>query len=276
MASHSTARINAAAGVPATVSLRGWIRLAVRVSSMVLALIVLVPLHYLWRLFRLGSPWPWLFLSIAARCAGARVKRLGTPLKRDVFYVANHVSWIDICAMGATSGTAFVAKAEIADSPLIGWLARINRTVFVKREDKMNVAEQINELRDALADNWAVTIFPEATTSDGHSLLPFKTSMLKVLEPPPLGVLVQPVHINYGEVAEDIGWIGEESGKDNAIRILSRRGSFPLVVHFLEPFSPADYPGRKAIAAECRLRIEAALVVALGKELRPFTAHSAP
>lgn len=243
---------------------------------MVTALILLLPLHYLWTILRLGSPWPRLFLAIATRCCGARIERRGTPLKRDVFYVANHVSWIDICAMGGTSGTAFVSKAEIEDSPVVGWLARMNRTVFVKREDKMNVAQQINELRDALSENWAVTIFPEGTTSDGHSLLPFKTSMLKVLEPPPMGVLVQPVHIDYGAVAEEIGWIGVESGKDNAVRILSRRGSFPLIVHFLEPFSPVDVPGRKAIAAECRLRIETALTAALGKSLRPFTAHAAP
>lgn len=276
MASHSPARIDIAAGHPPPISLAGWARLCLRALMLVLALLLCVPFHYLWRFLRLGSPWPRLFLVIAARCCGVRLERRGTPLKRDVFYVANHVSWLDICVMGATSGTAFVSKAEIADSPIVGWLARQNRTVFVKREDKLNVAEQINDLRDALTDNWAVTIFPEATTSDGQSLLPFKTSMLKVLEPPPMGVLVQPVHIDYGAIAEEIGWIGVETGKDNAIRILSRRGSFPVIVSFLEPFSPTEYPGRKAIAAECRLRIETALVAALGKPLRPFTAHAAP
>ena len=278
MASPLAARIDASAadGAPPQVNAMGWMRLCCRVAVLLLGLALTTPPHYIWRLLRLGSPWPRLFLALAARCSGARIVRRGTPLKRDVFYVANHVSWIDICAMGATSGTAFVSKAAIAESPIVGWMARQNRTVFVKREDKLNIAEQINELRDALADNWAVTIFPEATTSDGQSLLPFKTSMLKVLEPPPMGVLVQPVHLDYGAVAEEIGWIGVETGTNNAIRILSRARSFPLVVTFLEPFNPADFPGRKAIAAECRARIEVALVAALGRPLRPFTAHSAP
>ena len=106
-------------------------------------------------------------------------------------------------------------------------------------------------------------------------MLPFKTSMLSVLEPPPPGVLVQPVLLDYGEVAEWIGWIGEEGGLNNAKRVLSRRGSFEVQMHFLEPFSPEDFHGRKAISAEARNRIEGALREALGKPLRDFK-HTVP
>jgi 1-acyl-sn-glycerol-3-phosphate acyltransferase len=240
---------------------------------MALTALFAVPLHYLLRLFRLPSPMPKFFLGWVARICGARIKRVGVPLKRDVFYISNHLSWIDILAIGGTSGSAFVAKAEIATSPLIGWLAGLNRTVYVKRENRLGVAEQINQLRDALAENWAITVFPEGTTTDGKSLLPFKTPMLRVLEPPPPGVMVQPVLLDYGKVAEEIAWIGEETGVNNAKRMLSRRGSFRLRITFLEPFHPRDFPGRKAIAAESRRRIEEALVAALGHELRPF-AHA--
>ena len=79
--------------------------------------------------------------------------------------------------------------------------------------------------------------------------------------------------LDYGAVSEEISWIGVETGKDNAIRLLARKGSFPMTVHFLDPFDPHDFPGRKKIAAESRARIEAALVEALGKPLREFTAH---
>lgn len=272
----SPERIEIAEGRPPRVTVGGWSRFAVRVTLLVLLLLVCLPIHYVWRLLRFGSPWPMLFLGGAARICGARVQVVGTPLRRDVFFIANHVSWIDILAMAGASGTAFVAKAELGEVPLIGWLCRLNRTVFVKREDKMNVAGQINDLREALLDNWSVTVFPEGTTTDGQSLLPFKSSMLKVLEPPPPGVLVQPVHLDYGPVAEELGWIGVETGQHNALRILSRPGSFRLVLTFLEPFAPADFPGRKAIAAEARARIEVPLLAALGKPLRPFTAHAGP
>ena len=270
MTSAAQARADAAAGKPAPIDALGWARIALRATGLILGLLLTVPLHYLWMLLRIGSPWPKIFLGWAARLAGARVERVGVPLKRDVFYISNHLSWIDIPAIAGQSGTAFVAKEEIRAAPVVGWLSTLNRTVYVKRENRLGVAEQINQLRDALAENWSVTVFPEGTTTDGHSLLPFKTPMLRVLEPPPPGVMVQPVLLDYGAVAEEIGWIGEEAGVDNAKRILARRGSFKVRVEFLEPFFPHDFPGRKAIAAESRRRIEEALVASLGQELRPF------
>ena len=130
--------------------------------------------------------------------------------------------------------------------------------------------QQINALREAIADTWSIVIFPEGTVTDGHSLLPFKTSMLSVLKPPPPGMLVQPVVIDYGPVAEWIGWLDQESGLANARRIFARPGTFRVDVWFLDPFDPHDFSGRKAIAAEARRQIEGRLVQSLGKELRPF------
>jgi 1-acyl-sn-glycerol-3-phosphate acyltransferase len=272
--SHATTdaelRAAAARGENTPVSAMGWVRLIWRVLLMLMSLIVLVPLHYLFRIIAYGSPFPMYFLRFAAWVCGARVKVIGTPLKRDVFFISNHISWIDILALAGASGTAFVAKAELNEVPVVGWLSRLNRTVFVKRENRMGVAAQINSLREALSDNWSVTVFPEGTVTDGQSLLPFKTSMLRVLEPPPADVLVQPVMIFYGEIAEWIGWVGDESGLNNAKRVLARRGSFPLELHFLEPFSPEDHHGRKAIAAKAREEIEEALIHALGKPLREY------
>ena len=250
-------------------------RFLLRALALVVALLVFVPLHYLYRVFRYGSPFPMWFLGTAGWICGARVTRIGTPLRREVFFISNHVSWIDILVLAGASGTAFVAKQELSEVPVIGWLCRLNRTVFVKRENRMGVAEQINALREALADNWSVTVFPEGTTTDNHSLLPFKTSMLSVLEPPPPGVLVQPVMLDYGAVGETIGWIGEESGVNNARRVLGRKGGFAVKIHFLDPFSPEEYRGRKAIGVKARGAIEAALVEAVGP-LRDFAHTVAP
>lgn len=266
----------AARGEATPIGLAGWLRLAMRAAGLIGLLLVFVPLHYLYRTISYGSPFPMLFLRYAARVCGARVEIHGTHLKRDVFFVANHISWMDILALAGASGTAFVAKAELADAPIVGWLASLNRTVFVKREHRMGVAEQINALKEALVDNWSVTVFPEGTTTDGQSLLPFKTSMLSVLEPPPPGVLVQPVIIDYGPVAEWIGWIGEEGGLNNAKRVLSRKGTFRVALHYLEPFSPEDFRGRKAISQESRRRIEESLIEIMGRPLRPFAHTVAP
>lgn len=259
-----------AGGAPAAISLIGYLRAGTRLALILLALALSLPAHFAWRLVARHTPVPRLFLRAVARIAGARARTIGTPLHRDAFLVSNHVSWLDIPALAGASGTAFVAKAEVADAPVLGWLCGLNRTVFVKREARLDVAGQINALREALADNHAVAIFPEGTTTDGQSLLPFKSSMLKVLEPPPPGIMVQPVLLDYGELAPLIGWVGDESGPANALKIAARAGSFPLAVHFLEPFSPEEFPGRKAIAAEARRRIAAALEAALGRPPRAF------
>lgn len=269
-------RADAAAGKPYPLNFAEKVRLSFRISLLILLILTHVPMHYLCRLLRIPSAWPRWFLGRVGWIVGARVEKIGVPLRRDVFYVSNHLSWIDILALGGASGTAFIAKAELAKAPLVGWLASLNRTVFVKRENRLGVAEQINALRLALEDNWAVTIFPEGTTTDGQSLLPFKTPMLRVLEPSPPGVLVQPVLLEYGDVAEEIGWVGDESGLTNAKRILARKGHFHLRIHYLEPFLPDEFPGRKAIAAESRRRIEEALLATLGKPLRPFAYEVAP
>ena len=261
----SSARRQAALRGEKTALTKGeWVRFWLRSLALVLALLVFVPLHYIYRVISYGSPFPMMFLRKAAWICGARVKKVGTPLRRDVFFIANHISWIDILALAGASGTAFVAKQELSEVPIIGWLCTLNRTVFVKRENRMGVAEQVNALREALADNWSVTVFPEGTTTDNRSLLPFKTSMLSVLEPPPPGVLVQPVMLNYGAVGEEIGWIGEEGGLNNARRLLGRKGNFAVAIHFLEPFSPDEHRGRKAIGQRARIAIEEALIEAAG------------
>ena len=276
MASRSTARADAAAGVVPPISLRGRIRIAVRLSGMILLLLPCLAAHGLWSLVRAPSPWPRVFLRGLGWIAGARVTRHGRAARRDVVFIANHVSWIDILVIAGQTGCAFVAKAEIAASPIVGWLAGLNRTVYVSREHRAGIADQIDRLRDAMATTWSVTIFPEGTTNDGVSLLPFKSSLLKILEPAPPGVVVQPILLDYGiHIGPEIAWLGLESGRDNALRVMARSGSFPVTVDFLDTFDPVDVAGRKAIAAEARSRIALAMAAIRGVATPDFAGHDA-
>lgn len=236
----------------------GTVRLGLRIAALLTTLAVLVLLHLLWRAVRLPSPWPRLFLAASGRIIGARRRIVGTPLRRNVVFVANHLSWIDIQVLAGATGCAFVAKADLREVPLIGWLCGLNHTIFVRREDRMAVTAQIDALRTAFSQGWAVTMFPEGTTGDGVTLLPFKASLLAALDPPPPGVVVQPVRIDYGEATRELAWVGDEPGPDHARRVVSRAGSFAVTLTFLVPFDPAMVGGRKALAAEARRRIEAA------------------
>ncbi|MGF7147252.1 1-acyl-sn-glycerol-3-phosphate acyltransferase [Sphingomonas zeicaulis] len=237
----------------------GWLRFAVRVAALLILLILHVPLHFLWRLLRQPSPWPRHFLACVAWVAGARVHVVGAPVAHDVFYVANHLGWIDIPVIAGASGAAFVAQDGIARAPVVGWLSSLNNTIFVSRSDRLGVAEQIEALRVAVSVHQPVTIFPEGTTTDGSFLLPFKPALFAAMAPPPRPMLVQPLLLDYGAAGSDIAWIGEEKGDANAIRVLQRKGCFKVTLHFLEPYDPAALDGRKAVSAEARARISSAL-----------------
>lgn len=237
---------------------------AMRIIWIAVPLLFLLPLHLVWHLLKLPSPWAMLFLRIAARALGARVKVHGTPLRRDVFFVANHLSWHDIPILAGITGTAFVAQDGVRDWPIIGWLATLNRTIFVSRTEKQNVAGQVAELRDAIAENWSVTLFPEGTTSDGRQLLPFKQSLFATLAPPPKPMLIQPVLLDFGDAGPDIAWLGEETGWESAWRAFTRPGTYDVGVHFLEPFNPAEMADRKVVCALSRARLASALSATLG------------
>ena len=146
----------------------------------------------------------------------------------------------------------------IAGWPVIGWLARLNDPVFVSRTDRRTAESQVARLRFAVAGSQPVTLFPEDTTTDGCRLLPFETPLFEGLVPPPTGMMVQPVHLDFDDAGKALAWIGIEGAAANARRTLARRGTFDVTVRFLEPFDPTGLD-RKAIAATARARIAASL-----------------
>jgi len=232
------------------------LRLAARLARLAAALVTALPLHGLWRLAGRPSPWPRRFLRRCGRIVGARPVVIGTPAGAQTVMLANHLSWIDILLLAGETGAAFVAKAELQASPMVGWLAGLNHTLFVDRADRLGIADQVERLRGALARPWPIVIFPEGTTGDGETLLPFKPALLGALAPPPPGLYVQPVRIDYG-AARDLIW-GDETGLTHALRVLRRPGRFRPTLRFGDPFLPHGH--RKTIAAQAH-----AAVAALGR-----------
>ena len=234
-------------------------RLTLRVAAIVGWLLLYLPLHYLWKLFGRTSPWPRRFLERVGRAAGMRARVVGEPLRSHVLFLANHQSWLDIMLIAGASGAAFVSKEEVARWPVIGWLASLNKTIFVARTQRGAVRDQADALRVALESGQPVALFPEGTTSGGTEVLPFRASLLASLFPPPPGVRVQPVAIDYGASGSEIMWVGEEAAAANAKRVLSRRGTAEVTLRFLPPIDPAALPDRKALAEASRSAILGAL-----------------
>jgi lyso-ornithine lipid O-acyltransferase len=236
----------------------GRLRLLVRALGIIAGMLLMVPLHYLWRLVGARSPWPRRFLFWAGWCIGLRVETVGEYRRRNVLFVANHVSWLDILAIGGQTGAAFVAKAELGQFAFIRWLANLNDTIYIHRQDRSALHGKADELRTSLKHGRASCLFPEATTHGGRMVLPFRASLLASLFPPVEGVHVQPVMLDYGAADADIAW-GDEHGKDNAKRIFKRPGRIRLRMKFLAPLTPGGEMDRKRLARDAREEIVAAL-----------------
>ncbi len=93
--------------------------------------------------------------------------------------VANHVSWADIHAINSVFPVRFVAKAEIKDWPVFGFLGRKCGTIFINRTKNRDAVRVIDIATQALQQHDNLCVFPEGTTSEGLSVLPFKSSLLQ-------------------------------------------------------------------------------------------------
>lgn len=232
-------------------------RTIVRLALMVLTLLFLIVPHLVYRALGRPSPMVMAFLNAVGWIAGLRIRTTGTRLRRDVLFVSNHVSWLDILALGGAARSAFVSKAEVGTTPLVGWLADQNHTVYVQRQARREIHNQAHDLRNALARGRPVTLFPEGTTGPGDGLLPFRPSLLQAVIPTPPRLRVQPVFLDYGAEASDIAWLDPESGLDNFKRLLARKRPVHLTIHYLEPLPDAVEADRKLLAEAARAAIAA-------------------
>jgi 1-acyl-sn-glycerol-3-phosphate acyltransferase len=243
------------AGIPAL----AWLRIGLRMAAIAALLIACIPLYYACQLLGISNPWPRRFLGGLACIAGVSIRVSGDRPGGGEFLLANHVSWIDVPAIAAASGTAFVAHDGLAAMPVLRWLCAMNNTVFVARHDRTSVHRQVEQVRQAIRDTGLLAIFPEGTTSDGTGLLPFKSSLLSALEPLPAGIVVRPVALDYGSESRAIAWTGSEPGTANFKRILARKRPIVLNVRFLPILSGEALANRKTIAAAAQTAILRAL-----------------
>lgn len=174
---------------------------------------------------------------------------------RHTLLVSNHVNWLDILVLGRATGCAFVSKAELGH-PFIHWLADQNATVYVKRAHRKGAKDQAIAIAKALEGTRPVALFPEGTTGPGTHLLPFRSTLLEAANFAAKDVAIRPVAIDYGAIAAEIGW-WHESGKDNVLRVLGRRGTLPVTVRVLGPLDRAG--DRKQLAHRAREEIAEAL-----------------
>jgi lyso-ornithine lipid O-acyltransferase len=148
---------------------------------------------------------PVFWHRLAAWLLGMRVHSCGMPCPdRPLLIVANHISWLDIVAFSTLAPVSFIARADMRHWPLIGWLARLQGTVFVDRERRVATGRTKQEMAIRLNAGDALVLFAEGTSTDGSRVLPFRPALLGAAS---LGTWVQPVAITY------TNWQGVPTGR---------------------------------------------------------------
>jgi len=228
-----------------------------RLAGLLLLFAICVPPHLVARLFG-RSPWPRNFLKWVAWGSGMDFRIAGSPASSGTLLLSNHVSWLDIPILAAATGCAFVAKAEVQDHWFLKWLADQNETIYIDRSSMRTIHGQVDALSRGLERPQPLTLFPEGTVGDGSRLLPFKPTLLSAVAPPPEGVIIRPVAIDYGPIAPIIGWGTGEPGLKNFFRVLGLKGRHVVTVHLLDPLPPDR--DRKLLARHAHDAIAGALM----------------
>lgn len=212
---------------------------------------------------------PRIFHIVSCQLFGIKCIINGQPVKdRQVLFVGNHLSYLDIPAMGCHFYGSFIAKQDVAGWFLFGLLAKLSRTLFISRS-RAQAAWTKTQFSLALEEGRPLVLFAEGTSSNGTQVLPFKSSLFEsVLSHEGENIAIQPFtlrleqvdgHPIRDEAERDIYcWYGDMELEPHLWAFAKSRG-VRLSLTFHEPENPQDYEGRKDLALACHARVAAGL-----------------
>lgn len=256
------------------------IRTGLIIVLLVVVFLILVPLHLIGRIFDtdLQRSIPVLFHRIVCSLLGVRIHEVGERSKAsEMLILSNHVSWLDISVLSALAPVVFVSKSEVANWPIFGILAKLQRTVFIERERRHKTGEAAGAMAERLRGGDAVVLFPEGTSSDGIRILPFRSALVGAVHHT-IGdathhdrVAVQPVSIAYvrfggipvGRALRDkVAWYGETDLVPHFLGILSA-GAVDVVVSWGEAVAYDVSTNRKHITRDAEAAVRRMTAAAL-------------
>jgi 1-acyl-sn-glycerol-3-phosphate acyltransferase len=195
------------------------------------------------------------------RALGIDLRSSGTPHAGATLVVANHVSWLDILAINAVQPARFVSKSDVRAWPVLGWLIACGGTLFIERERKRDALRVVHQVAQALRSGATVAVFPEGTTSDGTSLLPFHANLLQAAistQTP-----VQPVALRFADAAQAFSpaaaYVGDTSLVQSLWWVVMGQG-LQANVSWLAPETSAECE-RRVLSERLRTQIAQALSV---------------
>lgn len=198
----------------------------------VLAIFFFAYLDYFFRIWLSGkasslqvrSRWLTAWSGRMLRVINARVTFRGNPPLRGLL-VSNHLSYVDVLVLSSLQPIILVSKSEVRSWPILGVLTRCAGTLYIKRENRADVVRLNDEMVRVVNSGFVVTIFPEGTSSDGSSVLPFRSSLFGPAEKH--GWPVTPAWIHYsladGSVADEVCYWREMTFFPHLLNLLSKK-----------------------------------------------------
>jgi 1-acyl-sn-glycerol-3-phosphate acyltransferase len=163
--------------------------------------------------------------------------------------VSNHLSYVDILVLSSLTPSVFVAKREVKSWPVMGALAQLGGTVFIDRQRRTHVGAVNDEIQAALDDQALVIIFPEGTSSDGRTVLPFKSPLLEPATRLRHPLTIGRIHYTLADGADDteVCYWGDDTFFSHLLNLLSQRS-----VRARVRFAPVTHHGhdRKQLAQQ--------------------------
>jgi 1-acyl-sn-glycerol-3-phosphate acyltransferase len=157
-----------------------------------------------------------------------------SPNQESSMILANHISWIDIYALNSVIPVRFIAKSDINNWPVFGYLARKSGTIFINRTSRKDTARIVNKTAESLSNRNNVAFFPEGTTTDGTTLGHFKSSLVQAAIQ--ANCTIKPLAIRYpnpdGSANTNLAYAGETTMAESMMQALKTKQ--PIVeLHFL-------------------------------------------
>jgi lyso-ornithine lipid O-acyltransferase len=197
---------------------------------------------------------------------------------RPTLFVCNHTSYLDISVLGSLIRGSFVAKTEVANWPFFGFLAKLQRTVFVDRQRRATTHRQRDHLMRRLDAGDNLILFPEGTSNDGNRTLPFRSALFGVAERrvasgkrEPLPLTIQPVSLAYVRLnGMPIGrslrpyfaWYGDMDLFSHLWRVAGL-GRIVVVLEFHPPVTLAEFASRKGLSEHCQRMVAEGVAAAI-------------
>lgn len=199
-------------------------------------------------------------VSFVCKCAlflfRVKVIKNFPPLKENENYliIGNHLSYIDILTISSNFPTCFVTSMEMKETPFLGQLCLLGGCLFVERRSRKGIGGEVGEIAEALRSGLNVVIFPEATSTNGETVIRFRRPLFQAAFNADSKVL--PVCLNYRSVngekvslknRDSVFWYGDMGFGAHALKFMTHK-EVVVELSVLPVLDPKDFPGKNELS----------------------------